>query len=510
MFEGFRSAQDILETLGDSDVSNARRRIQAMQAIKAELSPPVLVDGITRLRTICNDILGVEATQDILTDDVSFADGVRDLSNKAIVEGANGPFHDVMTRFIDGIGLLSHDAKKSKDNKLSNTPGPGTTSGDLSSAASSSKPKGEQAANSSKPKGEQVSGIEPAPESFEPGKGENTREHPQSQNDTEAKDWRAENQATSAPQSLTPTAPNKAEVSDLVSNKETVASEPFCPLDDYEGEVLGRSWEATGKTSQERILNGELMKLPGILPPPPAGGTGEQYGSWLEGEIFHKFNFSIKIRLDEDDDADDLIEMLSEFHALPDGACQTYGARTPLDPAAGDDSSMRLFYAGRYLGFQGHTLDMAADELSRSVMKYFEEFEPRSAEFLNRAGCEVRCDPRLAAVLAAALDIEKFFIEHAPDNAGEGSMHDIRGSISADNRLDVRHVMDRSIFTYFTSGVPLADTLVLCLNEFRHAQLSRYLGRNISTTEFDTQYKDDWFLELDEFKLEAEVSPTPI
>jgi len=468
MFEGFNSTQDILDVMADTDTPHVRRQMDAIDEIRDRLTSSGEKNEVEALQGIARRIIGDDVLDHIAYNNDNIADMLREMSNEAILEGPSGPYRDIITAFISDLGLSKRGAKNI-DSSVFEVESTGLGSDDQRNPTPPS------------------NGLP----------GQLSQRHHESQKGTtdfhQKKNAIPDTSATASPSFVCP--------------QDTIDHAPFSPLDDYEGEAIINGWDGNTGEGRERIANGELMKLPGILPPPPACGSGEQYGKWLEGEIFHPLNFTIKIHLGEEDNADDLIEMLSEFHALPEGACQTYSARDPVDPCGGEDKSMRLFYASKDLGFQGHTLDMAAQELSRSVMKYFEEYEPVSAEFLTRAGFDVKCDPKLAVIIASALDIEKFFIENGPEGAGEGSIHDIRGAISPDSRLDVRHILDRAMFSYFSLGLPLSDTMHQSLNEFRHAQLCRHLGRDITTTEFDAAYNQDWFLELDAYRIEQEATP---
>ena len=114
-------------------------------------------------------------------------------------------------------------------------------------------------------------------------------------------------------------------------------------------QMYEKQWEGSAKTRQARIASGELMKLPGILPPPPKNGSPESYGAWLEGDIWNPLAMSLKLDLKDSDNLDDLIEMQSEFYALPESAVQTYGARNPADPETGRKHAEFIHYAARDL-----------------------------------------------------------------------------------------------------------------------------------------------------------------
>lgn len=253
---------------------------------------------------------------------------------------------------------------------------------------------------------------------------------------------------------------------------------------------------------QMRIGSGELMRLPRILPPPPSEGAGEVYGKWLDGEIWHPQAVSFRLTLLESDLVDDLIEMQSEFFAMPAGACDTYGTRTPIDyeGASANDAAYALVCMGKDLGFKGWTHDAARDELARTIMRYLYEHEPVAADFLGRIGFEINVDIQLVAAVTAALDIEKFFIEDdAPAGASDGPDQDLRGTISHGCRLDRPVALESSVMSHFLTGKPIACGLIERLREIRHAQLCKYLGEDISTQEFDQRYDFDCFFELDEY-----------
>jgi hypothetical protein len=300
------------------------------------------------------------------------------------------------------------------------------------------------------------------------------------------------------------------EKSVIVPDVETVEEDIYDPLGDFTDKALYHKWPGSGGSDMSRIASGELMKLPGVLPPPPSGTKGEDFGKWLDGDIWHPLALSLKLDLLDDDNIDDLTEMQSEFYAEPAGAIKTYSARAPSDPEEGRSQSEFLFRAGRDLGRYAFNVHTAAEELSRSVLKYLEEYEPRSAEFLGRIGFEVHCSEKLAVVIASALDIEKFFLEDGPDGSDEGSMHDIRGSLSPDSRLDNTHVLDRAILMHFTVGVPLAKGMTDALIELRHAQVSRDAGHFVVSTDFDEAFSKDWFIELDEYEFANEETPAPM
>jgi len=120
----------------------------------------------------------------------------------------------------------------------------------------------------------------------------------------------------------------------IVPKTETKQPE-FDPLSDLGDAIFEKHWGGITGQGEQRISSGELMKLPGILPPPPKNGSPENYGSWLEGDIWNPLSISIKLDLKDSDNLDDLIEMQSEFYALPESAVQTYSARPPADPEAG-------------------------------------------------------------------------------------------------------------------------------------------------------------------------------
>ena len=73
--------------------------------------------------------------------------------------------------------------------------------------------------------------------------------------------------------------------------------------------MFEKHWDGSTASGQTRIASGELMKLPGILPPPPEGGSPESYGAWLEGDVWNPLSLAIKLSLKDEDNNDDLIEM---------------------------------------------------------------------------------------------------------------------------------------------------------------------------------------------------------
>jgi len=506
MFDGFRSIEDALHILaGRLKGAEIARRMQAVKEIKARLDPPAQKHGIEKLRGLAETIFGQDEELYELKPGADFVEALSGIAHEAQAGPDKQAYRDLLGEFIHDLGLLGAVAKNTATRETARQPeayadidvdpaGPSAADPDL---AENPFPPSENPAAFLEDDSTAVSAPEMEAES------------PEYQNDTAANVAGRQNAATARPEQSDATATDVTPSPSSVSGSETVEEATWDPLEDYAGTPIVTGWEGASGSGGARIASGELMKLPGILPPPPAGGSGATYAQWLEGEIWHPFSFTLKLHLGEYDSADDLIEMLSEFHALPEAACQTYGARSPADPEASRETAMQIFHAGKDLGFQGHTVDMAARELSRAVMRHFEEREPRGAEFLTRVGVDMRCDPQLAIILAKALDIEKFFIETGPRGAGEGRMHDIRGSIGSDCRLDVPHVLDRAVFLHFTSGVALADSIVETVTELRHAQLCRHLGREITTAEFDTAFARDWFLELDEFDFDQERSPMP-
>ncbi len=299
-----------------------------------------------------------------------------------------------------------------------------------------------------------------------------------------------------------------AETGGTVAQAET-ATFRFDPLMELGDQMYEKQWEGSAKTRQARIASGELMKLPGILPPPPKNGSPESYGAWLEGDIWNPLAMSLKLDLKDSDNLDDLIEMQSEFYALPESAVQTYGARNPADPETGRKHAEFIHYAARDLAQITHSYDRGHEMLAKAVARYFEEREPKSADFLSRVGYSFKCDTQLVDVVCGALDIERFFINNGPSDAGQGPLSDLRGAISSAARLDVPYMLDRALLLHFGSGVSLATGLHDTLIELRHAQLSRHLGRDVSPFEFDPAFKRDWFTELDEYEMSREEDHLP-
>lgn len=296
---------------------------------------------------------------------------------------------------------------------------------------------------------------------------------------------------------------------------ETVDLEP--PATGLEAEVgsepLSYTFDGTS-TAPSRIGSGELMRLPKILPPPPAGEDGDTYAKWLDGEIWHPQAISLRLTLFESDLVDDIFEMQSEFYAVPSAARETYGSRTPFDleASSANNDGYRLYRRGRDIGFQEWTFEAAKKALAESVYRYFCEYEPVTAEYLERIGFEVKIDIQLAAAVSAALDVEKYYMEKdPPDNASEGGPQNLRGSISSGCRLDRQVILDSAVIKHFFTGTPIATSLVEGLRELRQAQLSRHLGVEISNDEFDRKYDFDCFFDLDEYFPErsavGEMSP---
>lgn len=298
-----------------------------------------------------------------------------------------------------------------------------------------------------------------------------------------------------------------AETAPTVSEGQAVVPE-FDPLEDLGAGVWDIHWPGTG-SGRQRIASGELMKLPGILPPPPLNGSPEIYGAWLEGDVWNPLAITLKLDLKDGDNLDDLIEMQSEFYALPDSAVKTYGARNPADPEVGREHAHSLHYAARDLARVTHSYDRGVEILANAVARYFEENEPGSADFLNRVGYTFKCDTQLIDTVCGALDIQEFFLSDGPANAEQGPLSDLRGAISPASRLDVPYLLDRALLLHFGSGVPLSSGLHDTLIELRHAQLSRHIGRDVSPFEFDPAFKRDWFTELDEYEMSREEDHLP-
>lgn len=277
--------------------------------------------------------------------------------------------------------------------------------------------------------------------------------------------------------------------------------------------ILSHTFTATS-SDPGRIGSGELMRLPGILPPPPSGEDGDTYGKWLDGEVWHPQAISLKLTLLETDLVDDLFEMQSEFYAMPSAARETYGSRTPFDleASSANNDGYTLYRRGRDIGFQEWTFEAAKNALAETVIRYFDEYEPTTAEYLGLIGFEVKIDIQLAAAVSAALDIEKYYMEmNAPENASEGGPQNLRGSISDGSRLDRPVILESAVIKHFVTGTPIATSLVVGLRELRHAQLCRHLGVEISNEDFDRKYDFDCFFDLDEYfperKPEMDLSP---
>lgn len=450
MFKGFKSIEDMLDLFKEGGF-DVRRRMLVMSLIKDNITASGK-DGVTHLRSIAYDFMNERDFEFVFAVDESLSDALRAGANAASLEGGDrslrGPFRSVLVKFFSEIGFLD-----TFENSLSQ--------------------------NSGSERQQQVSA-----------------------------DAQTSVTARTAP-NVTPTVVSLFPSAAASKPEHNGGDQPevFCPLDDYAGQVFSFKVEATSKAP---IPDGALMKLPGILPPSPLGGSSNAYANWLDGNIFHRLNFNISVALGEEDSPADLIEMLSEFHALPEAACQTYRARKPVDPAAGDAASLLLYHSAKSLGFQGHTIEMAHTKFGTSVMDYFNQFEPLNAAFLNRNGCDIKCDASFAVVLASALDIEKFFLENGPDGAQQGTPYAGQGSLASNSRLDLPYIMNRAIFSHLSYAIPMADTLVKSLTELRHAQLCRYTGTEISTTDFDAQYQEDWFFDLNEYQIEENSTPNPM
>lgn len=277
---------------------------------------------------------------------------------------------------------------------------------------------------------------------------------------------------------------------------------PWDPLDDIGTGVQIYVWPGVAPAGVARIGAGELMRLPGILPPAPLNGSGDTYSSWLDGEPGHVLGFGIKLKLGPEDDIADLFEMQSEFFASPQAAFSTYNARKPIDATLERGDGLRLIELADSLGRYGSTVPAAAEAFSKSIARYLDEYEPRTSEFLSRVGCEIRCSSKLAFMISAAIDIEAHFIDNGPSDAS-GRPHDLRGSISHSNRLDVPHIVDAAVFRHFQVGAPVTASMMNCLIELRHAQVCRQQGELIKNERFDAVFLQDWFADLKDYDFQA-------
>lgn len=314
------------------------------------------------------------------------------------------------------------------------------------------------------------------------------------------------------------TSPTPASLSAIGIQDETPSGVDMdVPATDLEAEVgtetLSYTFAGTSN-APSRIGSGELMRLPRILPPPPAGEDGDTYAKWLDGEVWHPQAISLRLTLFEDDLVDDIFEMQSEFYAVPSAARETYGSRTPFDLETSDanNDGYTLYRRGRDIGFQKWTFEAAKQTLAESVLRFFHEYEPVTAEYLELIGFEVKIDIQLAAAISAALDVEKYYMEKdPPDNASEGGPQNLRGSISSSCRLDRQVILEKAVIKHFFTGTPIATSLVEGLRELRQAQLSRHLGAEVPNEDFDRKYDFDCFFDLDEYfperSVTAEMSP---
>ena len=283
---------------------------------------------------------------------------------------------------------------------------------------------------------------------------------------------------------------------------------PWNPLDDYVGPVLIHSGPSAQPDSH--LSADEFRKIPALLPPPPAGEDGTSAGRWFEGEIWHPLCFNIRIDSGKENHARELFEMLQRFHSLPEAAFRKYETRAPMDADAGLDQALNLHRRARDLGGIPRMVEAAGNALFKSVMNYYNRYDSRThADLLARIGFDLVIDPKLAVIVAGALDIENFLVETGPESAGEGSAHDIRGTVSETCRLDQLTMLDRAVFLHFSTSTPLADNMVQSLVELRHAQCCRHHGREIEPGNFDATFDRDWFTALDAFDRNPEQPAGP-
>lgn len=449
MFKGFKNLDEALRVISDDRNSDVLEKINALKEVKSRLNPPAPQDGLMRLERISQDVFGTGRYDEGIGSGAGFSEVLSFIANEGINGSDQHRFRKLFRNFLEEIELLRSGVDLSSDQPENISTGV---------------------------KIQADVGVETAP------------------------DKKFSHVAKKDSEKIT------AKEDEAISDSAETDMDPFI---DYAGAPLSSGWSGTGKTPLERIANGELMRLPGVLPPPPNNSDGGMFASWLEGEIWNPLAFNIKLKMDDESNADDLIEMLSEFHAVPDAACKTYKSRNPVNCDDGQSDAEFLFRSGRDLGFYGTTIINAVEELSNSVGRYFEEYEPRSAEFLFRAGFDVRCDPKLAVIIASALDIEKFFLEDAPLGADKGDLHDFRGAISPRSRLDVPHILDRAVFMHFTSGADISKILSGSLTELRHAQTIRHFGYEVSVEEFDASYRRDNLLSLDEMEFTVKTAEEP-
>lgn len=340
------------------------------------------------------------------------------------------------------------------------------------------------------------------------GEGEAARDKSATKPDN-VQDYSGQN-STQISKSTLDAADTSTQITQNVSNIET-AEVSIDPLTELGPGIFEVHWPGSG-SGRQRIASGELMKLPGILPPAPLAGTSEHYGAWLDGDVWNPLAISLKLDLKDGDNLDDLFEMQSEFYALPESAMKTYSARSPANPETGRTHAQFIHYAARDLGRVSHTYDVGKEMLAKAVARYFEENEPSSADFLNRVGYTFKCGTELIDTVCGALDIQDFFLSDGPAEAGQGPLSDLRGAISPAARLDVPYLLDRVLLLHFGSGVSICSAMHDTLIELRHAQLCRHIGRDVSPFEFDPAFKRDWFTELNEYEMsrEEEYSPSPM
>ena len=292
----------------------------------------------------------------------------------------------------------------------------------------------------------------------------------------------------------------------LTQGTSTVAErETEGPIDDVGSDPIVTHHRGTDEAS---IASGELMILPRILPPPPAGEDGALHGAWLDGAAWHPLSMGVKPVIPEGTSMDDVVEMQSEFYAVPAAALKTYAARRPSDVEQSAADARELHRCGIDLGHYGVTYERAASGLSEAYLAHLSRYFPEGAAFLRRVGVGISCPPALADATASALDIEAHFIETGPDGQEQGSAPDARGAIGARARLDRPWVLERAMQLHLDSGVPLARGLVEGLVELRHAQAVRAHGDGITTDRFDRLFSEDWLRELSDYTVDVE-SPTP-
>lgn len=315
-----------------------------------------------------------------------------------------------------------------------------------------------------------------------------------------------ENNGPQAPRAAAPKAAEPQRPAAISGSPEQVESE-FDELKEWC--QTGATLSLFSKGGPDRIESGEMVMLPSILPPPPAGADPKQLSQWLNGGQFSDMAPSIRLDLVELN-VDDIIEMESNLYANPEATLRDIKARPSVDMGKATSEGEALFYAGKDLGFRGVSYEAAGEAFTSAVKRYYEQFEPKYADFLKRAGWEVKADQRLLAAVGAALNIEAFFIEDAPEHFARGDAANIRGALSPHANLKRPYVLDRSMVLYFGGHMSLPEAMSNVLLEYRHAQTCRFLKKDIDAARFDRVYfEQDMFYSLTEVaQALGETAPT--